>query len=82
MRMSCSVKNQHGFLKGKYINTAVFEFINGILTALENNEIPLGIFLDLSKAYDSINHELLINKLERYGIRSKALKWKKSYLEN
>lgn len=75
-------KIQHGFVRGRNINTAIFEYVNEILTTLEEKEIPLGIFLDISKAYDSINHEILLQKLERYGIRKTALKWIKSYLEN
>lgn len=75
-------KNQHGFLKGRSIETALFDYINGILNTIDNSEIPLGIFLDLSKAYDTINHCILKQKLERYGVRGAPLKWILSYLFN
>jgi hypothetical protein len=45
-------------------------------------EISIGIFLDLSKASDLVNHDILLRKITRMGIRGVALKWFQSYLEN
>ena len=50
--------------------------------AIDRNETTLGIFLHLSKAFDTINHEILCYKLQHYGIRDTALAWVKSYLED
>lgn len=73
---------QHGYLKGRSTQTAIFQFIQQIHRALEEKNIPLGIFLDLSKAYDTLSHEVILNKLFAYGIRGGPLNWCASYLAN
>lgn len=73
-------ENQHGYLKGKSIKTAVYQFINKIVEAFENKDLAMGVFLDLTKAYDCLESEKLFNKLDSYGIRGPALDWVKSYL--
>lgn len=73
---------QHGYIKTRSTTTAVFQFINNILSALETGNIPMGIFLDLSKAYDTIDHNILIQKLHMYGIRGSTLQWLRSYLRD
>ena len=49
---------------------------------MDNRKVPLSIFLDLSKAFDTLNHTILLDKLFYYGIRSTALKLLGSYLSN
>lgn len=73
---------QHGFVKNKSIDTALFEFTNSILDAFESGNLACGIFLDLSKAFDCVEHKGLLLKLYRYGIRGSAHSWIRSFLSN
>ena len=80
--MKCDVlyKNQYGFRPKYSTIDAVTYFMSDVLPALDRNEYCLSVFLDLSKAFDTINHGLLLEKLEFYGIRGTALHWFQSYL--
>ena len=63
-------------------NLALILLVNKISTALENGEYVLGLFLDFSKAFDTVNHEIQFIKLEHYGIRGTALDLFKHYLKD
>ena len=54
--------------------------INELTNALENGDYVIGIFLDFSKAFDTVNHGILLDKLYHYGIRDNVLQWFQSYL--
>ena len=73
---------QHGFIKHKSTETALCAFHERIVNALDNKQSPLGLFVDFSRAFDCVDHELLLEKLNRYGVRGIPLKLLTSYLEN
>ena len=61
---------------------AMIEFIDKITAVIELGEFTMGIFLDLTKAFDTKNHRILTKKLEYYGIQGVAQKLFESYLNN
>ena len=72
--------HQYGFRKFFSTEQAILDLQNHILQNLKENYLTAGIFLDLSKAFDLINHDILLEKLNYYGVRGIALEWFKSYL--
>ena len=72
-------KHQYGFRKNRSAELAVIDFIDKITKAIDEKKFSVGIFLDLSKAFDTINHKILIRKLEHYGIRGVVRKWFENY---
>ena len=75
-------KNQYGFRKKHSTELAGLEFHDKIVSELDQGKLPLAIFLDLSKAFDTIDHEIMLHKLQYYGITGISLQWFKSYLTN
>jgi hypothetical protein len=73
-------QNQRGFWENRSTETACQNFVEFIQKKLDNGQHVIGTFFDLSKAYDVINHEILLNKLDYYGIRRKTKLWLESYL--
>ncbi len=74
--------SQYGFRPKHSTINAVTELCHNIINGFENNKHTLAVFLDLSKAFDTIDHCTLLNKLCHYGIRGVALEWFKSYLSD
>ena len=74
--------SQYGFRKRHSTESACLEFLDRIMNDLDKKKTPLSIFLDLSKAFDTINHQILLDKLEYYGIEGICLHWFRSYLSN
>ena len=75
-------EKQFGFQASNSTEHAVIQLVDQILHAFKENKYTLGIFIDLSKAFDTVNHDILLKKLEMYGIKGNNLKWFCSYLEH
>lgn len=72
--------SQYGFREQHSCELAALELTDKIIFKMDNNNLPLCIFIDLSKAFDTIDHNILLDKLKYYGIRGQALSLFKSYL--
>ncbi len=75
-------KSQYGFRKQMSTSLAIIELVEEITNSLDNHEATVGVFIDLKKAFDTVDHSILIEKLYHYGIRGTANKWICSYLMN
>ena len=76
------VSNQYGFRSGSTTTDCLVELMDEITKAIDEEKYAVSIFLDLSKAFDTVNHSILLPKLNSYGIRSIENQWFKSYLSN
>ena len=75
-------ESQYGFRSQHSCDNAVGEVVSRIVKNLESGYTSVAIFLDLSKAFDTLKHELLLHKMERYGLCGTVLDWFRSYLSN
>ena len=75
-------QKQFGFQMAHSTEPAILQLVNQITEAFSQGKYTLGISLDFSKAFDTVNHNILLEKLKAYGIQSENLKWFRSYLSN
>ena len=71
---------QYGFRKRHSTEYAALDLVDKISNGLDSRKLPISIFLDLSKVFDTLDHQILLHKLYHYGIRNSALNWFSSYL--
>ena len=79
---SILTNNQFGFRSGHSTNHAILNINEQILSNIDSNRHTLSIFLDLSKAFNCVNHEILIGKMQKYGITGTPLNFFRSYLSD
>ena len=75
-------EKQFGFGNNHFTTHALSEITEKIKLACDTGQIACGVFLDLQKAFDTVNHTILLKKLTHYGIRGIANKWFQSFLED
>ena len=75
-------ESQFGFQTSKNTGDAIFSFLEKLYLSLNDGEVAAAVFCDFSKAFDCVNHRVLLGKLHRYGFRGCALRWFSSYLSN
>jgi hypothetical protein len=75
-------KEQFGFRNNTSIEKAIYQLTNNILKALDNKYLVGGIFCDLTKAFDCVDHDILLSKLDFYGVTGNANNLTKSYLKD
>ena len=73
---------QFGFRKHHSTSLALIDVVDSIYSHLDLDEIVMGIYVDLYKAFDTFNHDILLYKLYNYGVRGSVFSWFKDYLTN
>ena len=79
-KILCS--NQYGFRPGHSTSHALISFVNKVANTVDSNNYLAGVFLDLSKAFDTLDHAILLQNLEIYGVTEVAHKWITDYFTN
>ena len=74
--------NQYAFRKKHSTEMACLQLTDNIIWMMEENKVPVNVFMDLSKAFDTIDHQILLNKLQFYGLKGTELELFVSYLSN
>jgi len=73
---------QYGFRSKFSTYMSLLDLNDKVTDSIDKKKIVVGIFIDLSKAFDTINHNILLKKLEHYGVRGNSLSWFQNYLPN
>ena len=73
---------QFGFRSKHNTDHTILSIVDKIQNSIEGREYSYGVFLDFSKAFDAVNHKILLMKLEHHGIRGIGNEWFRSYLDN
>ena len=73
---------QFDFQKGHSSDHELLQLVDQIYESLQRNEYTIGVFIDLSKVFDTVDHNVLLKKLEIYGISGIHLQWFRNYLSN
>ena len=73
-------ENQFGFQINDSTEHALLQFKRDIAQNFDNGKFTLGVFIDLSKVFDTVDHQILLNKLKHYWVNEKTLTWLQSYL--
>merc|ERR1712080_233716 len=77
---SCIYDLQFGFREKHSTNHALMSMVQQIRDTMDNGNTAVGVFVDFQKAFDTVNHDILIRKLEHYGVRGTPNNWFRSYL--
>ena len=75
-------EKQFGFQKGCSAEDAILQLTKEIYESFDKNKFTLGVFVDLSKVFDTVNHDILLTKLASFGIKGSYIDWFNSYLSN
>ena len=75
-------EKRFNFQVGYSTSDAIIQFVDKIFDSFEKEQFTLGVFIDLSKAFDTVDHSILLKKLKLYCITDKNLAWFQSYLSN
>ena len=74
-------RNQHGFRKGRGTDTAVMELARELFSNIRTDDTSSVLFLDYSKAFNTVNHSILLRKMSMYGFSENVCKWFENYFK-